>query len=147
MFDASDNALCFDEWWLTAPLIQANPITAEMLRETCDRILLDMTTQQDFSSRVKDILSADLRNSSNIETVARRLETTPRTLRRRLKDEGTSFQELLSKVRSSFAIAFLRDTRMTVDDIADRLGFSDAANFRHAFKRWTGHPPSYYRAS
>ena len=144
-FECGQNELCFNEWWLTKPLVRANPITAEMLRETCERILFDMQTAGGFARQVRDILTDDLRRSGDIESVAQRLDMSSRTLRRRLKEEDTSFQALLTEVRSGFAIAYLRDTRMTVDDIADRLGFSDAANFRHAFKRWTGHAPSHYR--
>ena len=146
-FDAPANEMRFDEWWLTKPLLRANPITATMLQETCDQILHEMKSKMGFARQVRDILSADLRNASNIDAVAQRLDSTARTLRRRLNEEGTSFQQLLAEVRASFAIAFLRDTQMTVDDIAERLGFSDAANFRHAFKRWTGHTPSHYRSS
>ena len=54
-------------------------------------------------------------------------------------------EELLREVRTQLAIAYLRNTSISLDDIAYRLGFSDAANFRHAFKRWTGNSPGTYR--
>lgn len=144
-FDADANELRFNEWWLSAPLVRANPITAQMLTETCNQLLLEMRTAEGVAKQVYAILSEDLRHASEIDSAARRLGTSARTLRRRLAEEGTSFQDLLREVRTHLATAYLRDTTMTVDDIADRLGFSDAANFRQAFKRWTGRLPSSYR--
>ena len=81
----------------------------------------------------------------DMETLARKLNTTSRTLRRRLHLEGTSYQDLLAEVRCNLAKEYLRSTRMTTEDIAETLGFSDAANFRHAFRRWTGKNPSDFR--
>ena len=75
----------------------------------------------------------------------KKLHTTSRTLRRRLHLEGTSYQDLLAEVRCNLAKEYLRGTRMTTEDIAETLGFSDAANFRHAFRRWTGRNPSEFR--
>jgi transcriptional regulator GlxA family with amidase domain len=67
-------------------------------------------------------------------------------LRRRLLQEGTSFRELADKLRTQLAIKYLRDTDLAVEDIAFALGFSDAANFRHAFHRWTGKWPNEFRS-
>lgn len=145
-FDCSANELCFDEWWLSRPLVRANPITAEMLREICDQQLSAMRAGSGVAGEIRALMNEDLRAACHIEPVARRLALSPRTLRRRLGEEGTSFQEILRDVRSELAIAYLRETRMTIDDIAERTGFSDAANFRHAFKRWTGKAPSAYRS-
>jgi AraC-like DNA-binding protein len=68
-----------------------------------------------------------------------------RALRRKLEAEGTSYRELLAEVRMRLAIEYLRKTSMTSEEIASRLGYSDAANFRHAFIRWTGKSPSDFR--
>ena len=78
--------------------------------------------------------------------MADRLSIHPRALRRRLEAEGTSYRDLLAEVRARLAIEYLRQTAMTNEEIASRLGYSDAANFRHAFARWTGKSPSEFRA-
>ena len=70
---------------------------------------------------------------------------TSRTLRRKLEVEGTSFTDLVASIRKALAIDYLSTTRLSTDDIATAIGFSDAVSFRHAFKRWTGKPPSEYR--
>jgi AraC-like DNA-binding protein len=82
---------------------------------------------------------------AGMDEVAVLLKTTSRTLRRRLMDEGTSFQQVLNEVRANLAKEYLRNTRMNSDDIALALGFSDAANFRQAFRKWTQHSPSEFR--
>ena len=73
-----------------------------------------------------------------IEVVAEKLSMHPRALRRRLEVEGTAYRDILAEVRMRLAIEYLRKTKMTNEEIANRLGYSDAANFRHAFLRWTG---------
>ncbi len=68
-----------------------------------------------------------------------------RSLRRRLAEEGVSLSELKDELRLQLAIELLRDTRLTMEDIAESLAFSDAASFRRAFRRWTGEAPQDYR--
>jgi len=80
-----------------------------------------------------------------MEAIANTLCMTSRNLRRRLEAEGTSYQALLDGVRQSLARDYLNHSLLGVDDIAVALGFSDAAAFRHAFKRWTGITPSEFR--
>ena len=77
--------------------------------------------------------------------IAASLCMTSRTLRRKLDAEGTSYSDLLTSVRKAFAIDYLSTTLLSIKDIAAALGFSEAAGFRHAFKRWTGKPPNEYR--
>ena len=115
------------------------------VHEICRQILLEMKSREGLASEVNELLTRDLRAYSDIESVARSLNMTSRTLRRKLSSHGTTFQELLREVRAHIAIAYLRDTKISIEDIAYRLSFSDAANFRHAFKRWTGNSPGHYR--
>jgi AraC-like DNA-binding protein len=77
----------------------------------------------------------------DVESLASEWLMTARTLRRHLKAEGTSYQKLLDEVRHRLALDYLQNTRMSTDDVAASLGYSDVANFRHAFKRWTGRTP------
>jgi AraC-like DNA-binding protein len=71
--------------------------------------------------------------------------TSTRSLYRRLAESGVAFQSLLDEVRCSMAQEFLSLTPLPIEEIAHRTGFSDAASFRKAFKRWTGQPPSAWR--
>ena len=105
-----------------------------------------MLSKDDIVSQVATAVTEILEDGPGIDEVARKLNMSARTLRRRLTEKDASYQQILQDVRCQIAIAYLRDTHMTVEDIAGRVGFTDSANFRHAFKRWTGQPPSHFRA-
>jgi AraC-like DNA-binding protein len=83
---------------------------------------------------------------ATFDQVALRLKTSTRSLRRKLAAESSSYRQVLDQVRETLAKAYLRDTRLTVEEIAARLAYSDAANFSHAFRRWSGTAPGRYRA-
>lgn len=70
---------------------------------------------------------------------------TPRTLRRRLREESTSYRDVIDELRMRVAIKYLRDTQLSIGEIAVSLGFSETANFRHAFRRWTEKAPNEFR--
>jgi AraC-like DNA-binding protein len=144
-FDAGVNELRFDARWLDQPLAFANPITAAVVQETCDQLLAEMRGAAGLAGRLAGLLLQVPGRFPDIEAASAQLQMTSRTLRRRLAAEGSSYQQVLDTVRRQLAIDYLQHTRMSVDDIASSLGFSDAANFRHAFKRWTGHTTSAYR--
>jgi AraC-like DNA-binding protein len=147
LFGQPENALYFDTtgFGLDDPLPLANRLTEALVRATCDRLLAEIGTYSGIARRVYKILMQTPGEFPDTEIVARALNTTSRTLRRRLEIEGTSYHQMLDDVRRYLAIEYLRETRMSTADIAVRLGFSDAANFRHAFRRWTGKSPSDYR--
>ena len=65
----------------------------------------------------------------------------PRTLKRRLAEQGTTYSEIIDDARRQRALLLLGDRRLTLDAIAAQLGYSDTANFTRAFKRWTGKTP------
>ncbi len=115
---------------------------AETLRE---RVMERLGRTDGASARVLRLLLQLPGRFDDMDTIAARLHTTSRTLRRRLQAENTSFQQLLAGVRCELAKEYLQSTRMSTEDIADGLGFSDAANFRHAFRRWTGKTTSAFR--
>lgn len=116
----------------------ANRLTADMLKATCDRLIGESKTALQTSGKVYKVIAKTPGRFPGMEEVAKLLNMTSRTLRRRLKDEGYSFSQISDDVRQSFAMEYLRTTDMTTEDIAPLVGFGDGANFRHAFKKWTG---------
>jgi len=108
-------------------------------------LLADLKYRSGVAGTVRAYLLQDLANRPTLAVIAERLGSTTRTLRRQLDHQGTSFRELLDELRSQVAMKYLRDTIMTSEDIAVSIGFSDATNFRHAFRRWTGKTPSEFR--
>lgn len=80
-----------------------------------------------------------------LEQVARRLSYGPRTLQRRLSEEGTSFRDLAEKILRERAVDLIRDERISLNDIALSLGYSSQTQFSRAVNAWTGHPPGRLR--
>lgn len=131
---------------LDLPLRMADPAAyreaAAILQRELDRVAAPRT----LSGRVRRLLLERQSGFPSLQVTARQLHMTPRTLHRRLLDEGTSFRELLEEVRHALAVEHLKSGRFSIEEIAYTLGYSDLANFRRAFKRWEKVAPSEYRA-
>jgi AraC-like DNA-binding protein len=96
---------------------------------------------------VQDALSNLQDGVPPLNAITRRLGISERTLRRRLKSVGTSYNGILKEMRAAAAKDLLQNKMVTVDRVAAQLGYSESANFRHAFKRWTGQSPQSYRSA
>ena len=81
----------------------------------------------------------------SLELAAEIAETSPRTLRRRLREEGTSFHGILDRIRFEAAEERLREPTLSLAEVSADLGYADQASFTRAFRRWTGEPPAAYR--
>ncbi|HEU5096066.1 MAG TPA: AraC family transcriptional regulator [Reyranella sp.] len=127
------------------PVPLADRRTHAIAREMCEQLLDEVNRAGGVAADVRRILIEQPGRYPTIEAIADSLGMYPRTLRRRLEAEGTSYRFLLREIRMRLAIEYLRRTQMTNDEIASRLGYSDAANFRHAFVRWTEKSPSDFR--
>jgi AraC-like DNA-binding protein len=145
LFGQRCNQLHYDAAWLDRPATFADPISNATGRDMCERLLSEVNAAGGIAADVRRALMAQPGQFPHIESMAERLALHPRALRRRLEAESTSYRDLLAEVRMHLAIEYLRNTRLTNEDIASRLGYSDAANFRHAFARWTGKSPSDFR--
>ena len=145
LFGQPSNSLNYsDAWALNEPPL-ANPLTFAMVSTYCDIELDTIMKGGGPDAQVRQVLLAQSAPYPDLETVAAGLGMRPRTLRRKLDSSGTSFRELLADVRKQEAIRYLRETDLTQEEIASRLGFSDGANFRQAFRRWASMPPGAYR--
>jgi AraC-like DNA-binding protein len=137
--------IVFDTAWLDKATTLGNRVTHAAVLKICDSLLVELGQRSGVAGRVREVLLENIADRPDFETVARRLRTTERTLRRQLHAQQTSFRELFDELRMQVAIKYLRETDMTGEDIAVAVGFSDAANFRHAFRRWTRESPSEFK--
>jgi AraC-like DNA-binding protein len=140
-----ENKLVFDVSWLNGSPNLGNEVTFSEVSQLCDRLLNELKLSTGLAGKVREIFLAGMGQPMSLELVAGRLKMSSRTLRRKLEQEGTSFRELIDELRAHAAIKYVRDTNLTIEDIAFALGFSDAAAFRHAFRRWTKSAPHEYR--
>ena len=99
----------------------------------------------DLARKIRRRLSEQHGSYPSVQAMAQALNMSPRTLLRKLKQEGTTYQRLLDKARKDVAKWYLLRTRMPIDVIADRLGYVDASNFSRGFRRWFGRPPGKFR--
>ncbi|ROM65934.1 AraC family transcriptional regulator [Pseudomonas brassicacearum] len=145
-FDSIDNAFAFDRHWLEQPLPLADPITHHAMAERCRRQNTEFTGRQAWLGRIRQLLSAQLDAAPGLDGLAAQMNCSARTLRRHLKEQGCSYQELLDELRFERAKQMLCEDQLPIYRIAERLGFSETASFRHAFVRWSGVAPSQFRS-
>ncbi len=145
-WDAQETSLVFESTQLDWSLAQANPALSATLHRHAEQLLADLAASRKFSTRVREHVIAVLQaGEPSADDVAARLKVSERTLRRRLKDEGTTYTDLLSDVRRELSLRYLHEPSVSVAEIAFLLGFSNASGFHRAFRRWTGTTPSEHR--
>lgn len=144
-FEADDNAFAFERRWLDMPLPLADPITHKAMGERCRRLNLEFTGRQAWLGRIRQLLAQQLDAAPGLDGLARQMNCSSRTLRRHLQALGSSYQQLLDELRFERAKQLLAEDQMPIYRIAETLGFSETASFRHAFQRWSGVAPSHFR--
>ena len=144
-FGARDTAFAFDRHWLQQALPLADVITHQAMAERCRKQNLEFTGRQAWLGRIRQLLSSQLNAAPGLEGLAGQMNCSARTLRRHLKDLGCSYQELLDELRFEQAKQMLCEDQLPIYRIAEALGFSETASFRHAFVRWSGVAPSQFR--
>jgi AraC-like DNA-binding protein len=143
-FGRAHNRLHFPRAMFDEPLPQADPHTLEMCMAQCDVLMQTSEHRRGITALVRSKLFRDSGLFPTLADVAAELDVHPRTLRRRLADEGTSFRALLNEARSTVAVDLLRNVGLTVEEVSTRLGYTEVSTFSHAFKRWYGVAPSGY---
>ncbi|HKU36659.1 MAG TPA: AraC family transcriptional regulator, partial [Polyangiales bacterium] len=128
--------------WLEERISEADPKLGQVLHEHAKLLLEKLPPPDPFLQSVREQLTARLSQGDvGLATLARALHLSERTLRRRLADQGTSYQTLLDELRAKVACKLIEQDGQPVDVIAQQVGFSDTSSFFHAFKRWTGKTP------
>lgn len=146
-FGAEQTELVFETPALDAPLKTADPSLLAILLPTADEKRARTSPHPLFTDQVRRALRTALTNDdAQLDRVAKRLGMTGRSMQRRLKDEGTSFQNVRDDMRRELADRYLGDG-MSFAEIAFLLGFSEPSAFFRAFKRWTGLTPFERRAT
>jgi AraC-like DNA-binding protein len=133
--------------FLEQELANYDPEALQALGVLQSQLMNKLSAEKDVVAEVKLALRRTPGSFPNLERVAEGLAMSPRTLRRKLGAANARFQDLLDAERRRVAEEYLADSDLSVQQIADLCGFSDAQNFSQAFKRWLGVSPTEYRRS
>ena len=131
---------------LDTPLKKADPESFRAAAQICQRELDKLEADVSHAARVRRLMLEKQHGFPSLQVTARLFHMTPRTLHRRLIEEGTSYREILEETRHALAVQHIESRRFSMEEIAFTLGYSDLLNFRRAFKRWQSVPPATYRA-
>ncbi|MDP1611179.1 MAG: AraC family transcriptional regulator [Sulfuritalea sp.] len=144
-FDAPRLEARFPAEWLALPVRRDEAALTLFLADAPASITTLYRRDRALALRVREHLRAALPEHLALPAIARRLFLSPRTLHRRLEDEGTSFRAIKDGLRRELAIDWLTKTARPLSRIGADLGFADAAAFYRAFTAWTGSGPRDYR--
>jgi AraC-like DNA-binding protein len=138
------NAVVLSRQDVEAALPMYDAHLVRLLEDRC-RAQLDRRQTAGVTGQVRQLLLGPLGLMASIEEVAQHLAMAPRSLRRRLDDEGTRFRDLVDAERRQLAARLLESTDMKIDEMALHLGYGDTASFTRAFRRWFECAPGAYR--
>lgn len=142
-FDQHDCGFYMHIKYLQLPIVKSQPDLELFLKESPAFILHRPGQDESLQAKIRTLLSAyDYTAMPGLEGIARELHQTPRTIARKLKDEGNSFRRIKESLRREFAIRLLSTEHLSIAEVSERTGFSEAASFCRAFKRWTGRSPA-----
>jgi AraC-like DNA-binding protein len=147
LFGQNQNELTINTAWLDSPTRYGNEFTFTTIQKMCADSMAKIVERTGLAGELQRILLESAGRFPTVQVICQRLGIEPRTFRRKLHAEGTSYGVVVNETRVDIAKGYLRDTVMTVEEIASRIGYSDASNFRRAFQRSTNLTPAAYRRS
>lgn len=146
-FNADRNALRLDPIWGSpdTPFSPGNAYAFGIFTRHADEILAKLHSDSSIRAQIEAKILPRLHEGSiSMDNVAKDIGMSRQTLYRRLKDEGITFAEIHDDLRQRMAVEYLEGQKVTVNETAYLLGFSEASSFVRAFKRWTGLSPTAY---
>ena len=143
---AKRNAIVFRAADAERPLVTRNAELLGVLAPQLEKDLNDGNADEDFMERVRVAIQQKLTgHRPTMEEIADALHVSPRTLQRRLQEEGSSFQKVLEEARHQLARHYLNNSVLELNEAAYLLGYNDANSFGRAFRGWEGVPPATWR--
>jgi len=146
IYQSTDYALTFNSRYWDEPIVMANYELQGLLLQkvsTMDRVF---GTTQKVSDRIGSYLLANANlGIPSLETIAANFNTSPRSLQRKLQEEGLTYQRMADSIRKSLAIHFLESGKHPIKEVSYILGYNELSAFSRAFKRWTGTTPGSYQ--
>jgi AraC-like DNA-binding protein len=144
-FSQPINGITLPRSLLLEPLLRADPALSALLERYMREALAALPPPSSTSDRARHLLAAELPNALDCGALAARMGRSPRTLRRQLAAEATTFRRLFDELRRDLALRYLGDPQLAIGEIAFMLGFSEVSAFHRAFRRWRAMTPSEFR--
>lgn len=145
IFNQPGNAIWLSKETLEQPIVTSDHKLLRSLVAHAEKRLADIE-QTGIASLVKQVmLNMGNRQLPTLEDVAANMHISPRTLQRKLAEEGVTYKQLTDSVRQELSMDLLHDKTLSLQDIAYLTGYSDLSTFSRSFKRWTGVAPASYR--
>ncbi|TDG12207.1 AraC family transcriptional regulator [Seongchinamella unica] len=147
-FNQSKDLLYFDSACLAWPVVHTQHSLREFLRTAPYQMLLmeNDSSGNNLSAQVRAMIGHDFSEGfPSFEMISSALNMSAPTLRRRLKREGTTFQEIKDKARCEAAKLCLNRHELSINEVALQMGFTDPSAFHRSFKKWTGETPGQFR--
>lgn len=141
-FESNRNAMMLDESWLTHPVALSPHYVFGILSAHADALLAQLQSAKTVRAKVESLLMPVLhQGSASIDSISRQMAMSRQTLYRKLKAERTTFETVLDALRQKLALHYLEGQKVSVNEAAYLVGFSDPSAFSRAFKRWRGESP------
>jgi AraC-like DNA-binding protein len=147
-FGAECNAIVIRRERLAVPMLRANPNMARAFERRAEQLIERLEKSEGLMGTIRRGLLEQLpRGPVSMPAIAESQGIAVATLRRRLRDEGTTFESILEEVRRSLATEYLKDPELNLTEIAFLLGYGNVTSFTRAFQRWTGTTPALHRTA
>jgi len=147
-FSQHDNALVFPASYLDYPVVQTEKSLRAFLKTAPYQLITMVNNDRSLKARVIALIGKDFsRELPSADQVASALNLSVSTLRRRLLEEGTSYQKIKDECRRKAAIGYMNSVQLSINDVAGLMGFDEPSAFFRSFKKWTGQTPGEYRRS
>jgi AraC-like DNA-binding protein len=145
-FGQGKNSIEVDVDLMSLDLTFADPTMFDALTKHAESLLLGSDDQNDFLRRVQALIPEALRRQNfKIEDLASELNASARTVQRKLKEQGYTYQKLVDETRLKLAKVHLRENQLSMSEIAFMVGYQEQSSFNHAFKSWTKLSPREFR--
>ncbi|MBY4677482.1 AraC family transcriptional regulator [Marinobacterium arenosum] len=147
-FDQHDNAFVFPSRYLDYPIVQTEQSLRSFLKTAPYQLIAMVNDDKSLKAQVVALIGKDFsRELPGAEEVATTLNLSVSTLRRRLLEEGTSYQKIKDECRREAALNYMNSVQLSINDVAGLMGFDEPSAFFRSFKKWTGLTPGEYRRS
>lgn len=146
LYGQSRSQIVLDGAYMDLPLVQNSLSLSKFLKDSLSQLIDGNFHSVGLPAQIRAIISKEYGNNfPDFQVICEKLNMTPQTLRRRLKEGNTSYQEIKDSIRKDASIYYLSKPDLSIDEIAMLMGFSEASSFHRAFKKWTGKTPSAFR--